>query len=126
MAEKPVIVQKLQLKLDSPLERAIRYYTILFAMNKKFLPPLELKLLAFIAVKGTISAGGAKEQFCELFNTTKASVGNAVWKLGKKGLVITINGRHKVMDALQLDFKKDIILKINIIEDVKGEALPKS
>lgn len=117
MKDRPVILQNLQKTDSSPILKAKRYYSVMLALNGIHLPELELNLLSFIAVRGTISSGGAKEQFCEMFKSTKASIANTVLKLTRKGLLVKINNRTKVVDSLQLNFNNDILLKIKLLED---------
>lgn len=76
---------------------------------------MELNLLAFTAVRGTISSGGAKEKFIEMFPTsTKASIGNAVYKLTQKGLLIKKDKKIVVNPSIILNFSMPLILQIKL------------
>lgn len=115
--DKSIIVQKLEYKADSSIDRARKYYSALFALNNIKIPEMQLNMLSFIAARGTISSGGAKAQFCQMFSTTKASIGNVIFKLTKKGYLVKVNNRTKVVDGLQLDFSREILLSVKILRD---------
>lgn len=110
------IIQKLVSRCSDEVERAIRYYSILSILNNLGLTKKDVQLMAFIAVNGTISAGGAKEVFIEMFGGSKASIGNVVFKLCKKGFLIH-DGKWVVLHPqLRMDFSQAVVLQILITQ----------
>lgn len=113
--DKGVIVQKISISNDDSFQRAIRYYTVILSLNNIFLPPMELNLLAFTGSRGTISSGGAKEKFIEMFPTaTKASIGNTIYKLTKRLLLVKIDKKIVVNPEISINFNLPLILQIKL------------
>ena len=110
-----VIVQKIRIKEENALAKAIKYYSVLMLLNNIHLAPMEINLLAFTALKGTISSGGSKKQFCEIFSSSKASIGNNIHLLRKKHLLTKVEGKVRVIPPLQIDFTHDLILNIKLL-----------
>lgn len=115
--DKPIIVQKIVSQQKDALGKAVKYYSVLCALNNIRLSPMEMNMLSFAGVKGSLWSGGSMKQFCELFNSTPSSAGNLIYKLRKKGLLIRINTRIRVIPALSLDFKRDLLLNIHITDE---------
>lgn len=120
MSTRPTILQRIQKSVKSSLDMAVKYYTILSTLNGLGFTPREIQLLAFMAVRGSISSGGAKEAFIEQFGSSKATIGNMVHKLSGEGyLVRESNGRRKtdrvlLHPQLRLDFSKALLLGITL------------
>ena len=113
--DKDVIIQKISSPSDSIFQKAVKYYSVLFSLNGVDLPEMQLNILAFTAVRGTISSGGAKEKFIEMFpSTTKASIGNVVFQLKKKGFLVKKERKMIVNPSIYLDFKRPVILQIKL------------
>jgi chromosome segregation and condensation protein ScpB len=110
-----VILQKIEKHVDSDLQRAIRYYSLLCAANEIKLSRRQLELLAFIAVKGNISSPAARREFVEMFNSSLASLENIKGKLVKKGWLVEIDRKYRVNPKINMDFSKDILLQINLL-----------
>ena len=117
-----VVVQKLNKKEDSEIKLAIRYFTIIAAVGNVHLTKREIQLLAFTAVKGTISSGGSKKDFVEYFKSTEGSLENLKHFLFKKGWLIEHNGKHTVATSLALDFRKNIVLQVNLDLKPNGQS----
>jgi hypothetical protein len=71
-------------------------------------------LVAFTAVKGTISYANARTQFCDKYKTTTATINNIVSKLKKIGIFVKESGKVKVNPIIVLDFKKNLNLVVKI------------
>ena len=108
--EKKMVVQRIVNRADSSIQRAVKYYSILDTLNSLKLTEKHIQLMAFIATRGSISSGGAKETFKELFGSSKASIGNFVWELTQKGILTRKDGRVVLHPQLALDFSNDVIV----------------
>jgi hypothetical protein len=113
--EKKTIVQKISLKETSPLAIAQRYYNLLSAISNVPLTDREIQLMAFTAIKGNISYPNNREEFCNLYESSSATINNIVSKLKKLGLLIKDGDKVKVNPQYLLSFEKDIILQISLL-----------
>lgn len=113
-----IVVQKIK-KDYKQMELAVTYYSIISLLNNLKLRKRDVQLLAFIAVRGSITNPAAREDFCRIFKTTKATVGNIISRLTKKRLLIKDGNKIKVNQALALSFNSSVILEIllNKIDD---------
>lgn len=111
---KPVIVQKLRKMDDEHLSKAERYYSILSAVNGLKLTEREIQLIAFAAVRGNISYGNIRKDFCEKYNTSSATINNIISKLKKINVLVKEGGKVKVNGVITLDFTKDVKLEITL------------
>ncbi len=109
-----MVIQKLQKSLDDEYAIAQQYYSILSAINNLGLTKREIELVAFTAVKGTISYANVRAQFCERYNTTTATINNIVSKLKKIGIFVKKSGKVRVNPIIVIDFKKNLNLVIRI------------
>ena len=112
--EQPIVIQKIRKKYPTPIEVGIKYYSILSILNNLKLTEREVQLLAFTASRGTISSGGAKESFYQMFGSTKASLGNIIGSMMKRGYLVKIENRTTVNPVLLLNFDNPIILQISM------------
>lgn len=122
MEERKMVIQKLQKSLDDEYAIAQQYYSILSAINNLGLTKREIELVAYTAVKGTISYANVRTQFCERYNTTTATINNIVSKLKKIGIFVKESGKVKVNPVIVVDFQKNLNLVIRIAhnEEAKG------
>lgn len=112
-------VQKLKPTIDSEFEAARRYFSMVAAINDIHITPIELKLLAFMAVKGSISNTNNKDVFCETFQSSKASVYNIIGSLSEKGLLHKIDNKVKIIPSIALNFKEPVVVKITFDAETK-------
>ena len=112
MAE--VVVQKLMKEVKTEVEVGIKYYSLLSALNDLKLSKKQIELLAFTAVRGTITPLPAKQEFVKMFRSSIHSLENIKGKLVKRGLIIKDGDMYRVNPVIALDFSKDLILKIRI------------
>lgn len=116
-----VIVQKIQKKVDSDIEKAIKFYSVIFALNNIKLPQKQLYLLAFTAARGSITSPAARGEFIKIFGSSLASLENMKQELVKSGLLVKIDKKYKVNPQIALDFSRDILLQINLTGSGKEE-----
>lgn len=109
-----VVIQKLFRKEDSPMSLAIRYFSIISVLFGLSLAKREIELLAFISLRGTISYASTREEFIQMFNSSKNSVENMKGKLYRKKLLIKVDKKYKINPSFGLDFSKDMILQITL------------
>jgi hypothetical protein len=118
-AHKSKVVQKLGKEYDDKYNLAQKYYALLSALNNLKLTERELQLVSYTAIKGTITYANARAEFCEMYNTTTATINNIVSKLKRMGIFIKKDGKIKVNPIIVLDFDKNItlLIKLNHEED---------
>jgi|TARA_R110000744_G_scaffold155657_2_gene271100 site-specific recombinase XerD len=121
MEKRNTVIQELKKSLEDEYAVAQKYYSILSAINNLNLTKREIELIAFTAVKGTISYANSRAQFCEKYNTTTATINNIVSKLKKVGIFVKHLGKIKVNPIIVIDFKKNLNLVIRLVhnEEVK-------
>lgn len=114
MEDKQVIVKTIKKSYDDVIKAGITWFKFIAAINDIQLTKRELELLAFINTRGTISSIQAKEDFCELFETSKATVSNMISRLLKKRLLIKEKNKTKINPALKVDFNNDFVVRFYI------------
>jgi hypothetical protein len=115
-----MILQRIKRNVDSEYELAEKYYSILSDINRLKLTEREIQLVAYTAVKGNITYANVREEFCKKYNTTSPTINNIISKLKKLKIFIKEDGKVKVNPAIVVDFKKDVVLQIQLINDNKG------
>ena len=110
-----IIVQRLKKDVSTDMELAMKYYTILSAINNLHLTEREIQLVAFTAIKGNITFANVREEFCKTYNSTSPSINNIISKLKKVGIFIKENGKVKVNPIITIDFTKDLTLDIKLV-----------
>jgi hypothetical protein len=122
MEARKEILQRMGIKSEDALSLAERYYNILFAMNGFKFTQREVQLVAFAAVRGNMTYGNIREDFCRKYDTTSPTINNMISKkLKPMGILVKVDGKVKVNPKILLDFKN-----VNIILEIKldGEFKP--
>jgi hypothetical protein len=114
-----IIIQRLKRSIETDIELAEKYYSILSAINNLHLTEREIQLISFTAIKGNITYANVREEFCKTYNSTSPSINNIISKLKRIGIFIKENGKVKVNPIIVIDFTKDITLEIKLVH---GEA----
>jgi hypothetical protein len=104
---------------ETNLEVACRYYRILNILNELKLSPMEIKLLAFLALEDNLSTGGRKEKFCDLFKCPKNSVYNISGRMIKKRFLVKVDGKIKINPQLHLDFNNTLLIRLQLDAETK-------
>jgi hypothetical protein len=117
MELRKIIVQKLKKNVETDIELAMKYYSILSSINNLHLTERELQLISFTAIKGNITYANVREEFCKTYNSTSPSINNIISKLKKVGIFIKENGKVKINPIIVIDFTKDITLDIRLIHE---------
>lgn len=104
------VIQVLKKTSKDEVEKAIRYYSLLSTWNNFKLTERKIQLLAYTAIRGTISSLSSKEDFSRLFNSSPATINNMISELKDIGLLVKSQGKYKVNEKINLDFSKNIIL----------------
>jgi DNA-binding MarR family transcriptional regulator len=110
-----VILQKLRKKEDNEYLLAERYYVLLSAINDLKLTQREIQLIAFTAIKGNISYANIRQEFCEKYGTTNASINNIISRLKKMGVLVKDGSKVKVNPKILLNFENDVTLEIRLV-----------
>ena len=109
-----VVAQKFLKEFKTELDKAVKYYTLLVALNNFKLSNRHIQLLAFTAVRGTITPISAREEFVKIFGSSLQSVENLKGYLVQQGLFIKQGEMFKVLPAIDLDFSKEVVIQINL------------
>ena len=112
-----MIVQSLKKVVDTDIQLAEKYYSILFTINNLHLTEREIQLIAFTAIKGNITYANVREEFCKTYNSTSPTINNIVSKLKRLGVFIKENGKVKINPKITIDFKKDLMLNIKLVHE---------
>jgi hypothetical protein len=110
-----MIIQKLKRSIDTDIELAMLYYSILSSINNLKLTEREIQLISFTAIKGNITYANVREEFCRTYNSTSPSINNIISKLKRIGIFIKENGKVKVNPIITIDFNKDLTLDIKLV-----------
>lgn len=111
------ILQQIKIEGDT-LSLAEKYYKVLFSANNLQFANREVQLVAFAAVKGTISGDDARKEFCEKYNTTISTINNTVSKMRKLGILIKKDGGTKVNPKIALNFsERDVIVTLKLLHE---------
>lgn len=110
---------KIRKKYKDQLELAVKYYTILSALNDFNWTDMEIHLIAFMAIKGNINAGGAKEAFLQWYgSSTKGSVTRLTSVLKLKGILIKDKRKLLLHPELQINpLTEGFVLQLNMFYD---------
>jgi len=92
---------------------AIVYYGIISAYGDLNLTPKELQVLAYVAIRGTITGTKKKREFIRLFGGTIPSIGNMICNLKQKGLLIR-KGPYVMINPAVAMKPEDIEININL------------
>ena len=109
------ILQRLKKAEADSYAVAERYYSILSAINDLHLTKREIQLIAFAAVKGNISYANIREEFCERYGSSGATINNLISKLKKMKLLVKDGSKAKVNPIILLDFTKPLTLEIKLV-----------
>jgi len=117
MEERKIVVQSLRIDLDDEYAIAEKYYSILSALNNLGLTKREIELVAYTAIKGTISYANTRAEFCERYNTTPQTINNTVCRLKKTKLLVKRSGKVRVNPLIAIDFRKNLNLVVKLMHD---------
>ena len=112
-----MIVQRLKRSIDTDIELAEKYYSVLFTINNLRLTEREIQLISFTAIKGNITYANVREEFCKTYNSTSPTINNIVSKLKRLGIFVKENGKVKINPKIIIDFKKDLMLNIKLVHE---------
>lgn len=115
-----MIVQKLKKNFSSDIQRAITYYSILSVLNNLHLTKRQIELIAFTSIRGSITSPAARDEFVDMFDSSKAHLANTKGILTRKGWLVKTEGKYRVNPRIHLDFSKDICLEIKLSTEDYG------
>ena len=110
-----IVVQRLKKDVNTDMELAMKYYSILSVINSLNLTEREIQLISFTAIKGNITYANVREEFCKTYNSTSPTINNIISKLKKIGIFVKENGKVKINPVIVIDFKKDLTLDIKLV-----------
>lgn len=108
-----MVIQKFKIrKFEDKLAMAQVYYKVLTTWYDIKLTKRHLELLAFVAVRGTISSVSSREEFCEKFKSSKATINNLAAKLQRMQLLIKENNKIKINPQIALNLGHSVEIKL--------------
>jgi len=107
-------VQKLAKTTSNRLELAQQYYSLISALNNLYLTEREIQLIAFAAVRGSISFATVRQDFCDIYQSSFPTINNIVSKLKRSGIMVKSGKQIVVNPRIALDFSKPLILQITL------------
>lgn len=116
-----VTVQTITKGVDTNLALAIRYYSIFSVIHKMGLTDKQIQLLAFTAVRGTITPISARKEFAQMFSSSLPYIEKMKAKLVKLNLLTKQEGKYRVHPIIDLDFSSDLLLKLHFKLPRNGE-----
>jgi len=106
------MIQKIYKEL-SPIEKARKYYALLFLLNDIHVPDKEISLVAFSALNGSLTSPPIRSKFITLFNSSEGSVYNMMSNLQKKDILVKDEDRKiRVHPDILLPFNENVLLNI--------------
>ena len=115
MMEEKIIIQKLKTQANS-LALAEKYYSLLSAFNSLGMTEREIQFIASVAVNGKVTQE-MKKEFCKMYNTSEATIGNIISKMKKKKIIIKKENDTKINPVISPDFNKNIIMEIKLLHE---------
>ena len=107
-------IQKLEKSNPDSLHLAQQYYGLISALNNLALTEREVQLLAYTAVRGSISYATVREDFCKIYSSSFPTINNIVSKLKRVGILVKAGKQIVVNPRIALDFSKPLILQITL------------
>lgn len=118
--DRGITYQKIRKGSKGKYALAESYYSIMSVMNGMGMTEREVQLVAYTAIRGNITYGNVRDEFCRRHSSSGATINNMVSRLKKLGVFIKENGKVKVNPKLVLNFDNDIVLQIKLEDN--GEA----
>lgn len=115
--ERKITYQKMSKGFADEYTLAEKYYSVISVLNGLGLTEREIQLVAYTAIKGNITSGGVRDDFCRRYSTSSATINNIVSRMKKIGVMVKEDGKIRVNPAIVLDFEKDVILQISLKHD---------
>lgn len=110
-----IAVQKIRREEEVQMDMAIKYYSIISILNGLKLPKREVELLAFTAIRGTITPLPARQDFVEIFDSSLNSIENMKGRLYRKGLMVKSKEMYRVNPIILPDFLQErLVMQIDI------------
>ena len=109
-----VIVQTIKKQYPGSIDAGIAYYTFITNINNIKLSKREIQLLAYVNHRGTISSASAREEFCNMFDSSEGTISNMISKLSKHKLLVKEKNKTKLNASLRMNFDKKIVLKVHL------------
>lgn len=110
--KKRITYQRIGKSVSDRYEVANRYYNMLSVLNDFKLTEREIQLVAFSAIRGSLSYANVRQDFCERYDTSGATINNMISRLKRLHIFIKENGKVKVNPGIVINFDNEIVLHI--------------
>lgn len=116
-------IQKIVRNEREMIDIAFKYYSIMSILHNLNLPVRQTQLLAFTAIRGTITPLSAREDFISMFGSSLNSIENMKGILHKQGLLIIQGKMYKVNPNICPDFSQEkFIFQIHINKTEESDS----
>lgn len=110
-----IVAQDIRKEYNDKLSIAEKYYRLLFDVNNIQITEIQIQMIAWCAVKGTLSTPPIRDGFLERYKIARGTYYNNIGKLQDRKLLVKKNGKIRVNASIMLDWSKDeFIFKINL------------
>jgi len=109
------VLQRIKRPEENAYDLAEKYYKIISVVNNLKLTEREVQLVAYTAIKGNISYASNRNEFCEKYESSEATVNNIISKLKRIGVLVKDGNKTKVNPVILLDFNKQLTLEIKLL-----------
>ena len=112
--EKLITYQRLRKVYGDSYKVAEGYYGIMSVLNGIGMTEREVQLVAYTAIRGNITYGNVRDEFCRRHNTSGATINNMVSRLKRLNVFIKENGKVRVNPKLVMNFDNGVVLEIKM------------
>ena len=112
--ENKITYQKLGKGFEDKYLLAQKYYALISVLNDLSLTEREVQLVAYTAIKGNMTFVNVRDEFCERYSSSRATINNIVSRMKKIGVMVKNENKIEVHPAIVLDFDKDVVLQIKL------------
>lgn len=110
-----IVAQSIQKAYNDKLSIAEKYYRLLFDVNNMEVTDIQMQMIAYCAVRGTLSTPPIRDGFLERYKIAKGTFYNNIGKLLERKLLVKHNKKIRVNPVIMLDWTKDeFIFKISL------------
>ena len=106
-------VQNIKGRVDSPIQLARKYLSVIFILNDIHMTNRKLDLLSYIALYG-INSITSKVNFCKEYKSSQATISNMISELYEEKILVKQLGKVKLNPSLYLNFNNNLLLKIDL------------
>ena len=109
-----IIVQKIKAPVKDAYSSAKMYFSLIGVVNGLPLTARDVEILAHLAVNGTVLTPSVRDEFCNVYKTTSATVNNITSKLRKLHLLEKVGTKVVLNPVFCINFGMNISMDIRL------------